>query len=95
MVVDIALFPIDTVKTRLQSERGFWRSGGFKGIYKGLAPAAAGSAPTAALFFCAYENFKNLFSNVAGCTKNSPYIHMISASSAEVVSRYPKYQQIY
>ncbi|XP_037822443.1 S-adenosylmethionine mitochondrial carrier protein homolog [Lucilia sericata] len=86
MVVDIALFPIDTVKTRLQSERGFWRSGGFKGVYKGLAPAAAGSAPTAALFFCAYENFKTLFSNVAGCTKNSPYIHMISASSAEVLA---------
>ena len=86
MVVDIALFPIDTMKTRLQSERGFWRSGGFKGIYKGLAPAAAGSAPTAALFFCAYENLKTLISNVTGCTKNSPYIHMVSASSAEVVS---------
>ncbi|XP_059219501.1 S-adenosylmethionine mitochondrial carrier protein homolog isoform X2 [Stomoxys calcitrans] len=86
MVVDIALFPIDTVKTRLQSERGFWRSGGFKGIYKGLAPAAAGSAPTAALFFCAYENFKRLFCNLSGCTKNSPFIHMASASSAEVLA---------
>jgi len=50
MVVDIALFPIDTVKTRLQSELGFWRAGGFRGIYKGLAPAAAGSAPTARRF---------------------------------------------
>ncbi|TMW48817.1 hypothetical protein DOY81_006107 [Sarcophaga bullata] len=86
MVVDIALFPIDTMKTRLQSERGFWRSGGFKGIYKGLAPAAAGSAPTAALFFCAYENLKTLISNVTECTKNSPYIHMVSASSAEVMA---------
>ncbi|XP_075146637.1 S-adenosylmethionine mitochondrial carrier protein homolog [Haematobia irritans] len=86
MVVDIALFPIDTVKTRLQSERGFWRSGGFKGVYKGLAPAAAGSAPTAALFFCAYENFKRLFCNLSGCTKNSPFVHMASASSAEVLA---------
>lgn len=84
-VVDIALFPIDTVKTRLQSELGFWRSGGFRGIYKGLAPAAAGSAPTAALFFCAYECGKQLLS-YASNTKDSPYVHMSAASSAEVVS---------
>ncbi|XP_055542848.1 S-adenosylmethionine mitochondrial carrier protein homolog isoform X2 [Wyeomyia smithii] len=31
LVVDIVLFPIDTIKTRLQSERGFVRSGGFQG----------------------------------------------------------------
>ena len=39
-LVDVCLFPIDTIKTRLQSERGFWKSGGFSKIYKGLAPAA-------------------------------------------------------
>lgn len=44
LVVDVALFPIDTVKTRLQSERGFWRSGGFRGIYKGLGAAATGTS---------------------------------------------------
>ena len=87
VVVDIALFPIDTVKTRLQSELGFWRAGGFRGIYKGLAPAAAGSAPTAALFFCTYEGFKRHLSELSG-TVNSPYVHMISASCAEVVSGY-------
>ncbi len=46
LVVDIVLFPIDTIKTRLQSEKGLWRSGGFRGIYNGIGPAAAGSAPT-------------------------------------------------
>lgn len=84
-VVDIALFPIDTVKTRLQSENGFWRSGGFRSIYKGIAPAAAGSAPTAALFFCTYEGLKHFLSSVTGET-NSPYIHMVSASFAEVAA---------
>ncbi|KAH8277377.1 hypothetical protein KR026_010004 [Drosophila bipectinata] len=85
VVVDIALFPIDTVKTRLQSELGFWRAGGFRGIYKGLAPAAAGSAPTAALFFCTYECGKQLLSSATN-TKDSPYVHMAAASTAEVLA---------
>lgn len=50
LVVDVVLFPIDTIKTRLQSEKGLWRSGGFRGIYNGLGPAAAGSAPTGKRF---------------------------------------------
>ena len=53
--VDVALFPIDTLKTRLQSPQGFLKAGGFRGIYNGLGAAAAGSAPGAALFFCTYE----------------------------------------
>lgn len=53
--VDTALFPIDTLKTRMQSPQGFIRAGGFRGIYNGLGAAAVGSAPGAALFFCSYE----------------------------------------
>lgn len=53
--VDVALFPIDTLKTRLQSPQGFLKAGGFRGIYNGLGAAAAGSAPGAALFFSTYE----------------------------------------
>jgi len=53
--VDVALFPIDTLKTRLQSPQGFIAAGGFKGIYNGLGAAAIGSAPGAALFFSTYE----------------------------------------
>ncbi len=43
--VDVALFPLDTIKTRLQSSQGFIKAGGFNGVYKGLSAAAAGSAP--------------------------------------------------
>ena len=53
--VDVALFPIDTLKTRLQSPQGFLQAGGFRGIYNGLGAAALGSAPGAALFFSTYE----------------------------------------
>jgi hypothetical protein len=43
--VDLLLFPIDTIKTRLQSSRGFVRAGLFKGIYKGVGSVLVGSAP--------------------------------------------------
>lgn len=46
LTVDISLFPLDTIKTRLQSQQGFLKAGGFKGIYKGLGPQAIGSVPT-------------------------------------------------
>ena len=49
--VDVTLYPLDTLKTRLQSPHGFWKSGGFKGIYRGVGAAFVGSAPGAALFF--------------------------------------------
>ena len=45
VTVDISLYPIDTLKTRLQSPVGFWKSGGFKGVYNGISAAASGSAP--------------------------------------------------
>ena len=43
--VDVTLFPLDTLKTRLQSAEGFKVSGGFKGIYNGIGPAVLASAP--------------------------------------------------
>ena len=56
--VDVALFPLDTIKTRLQSPQGFLKAGGFQGVYKGVTAAAGGSMPGAALFFCTYETTK-------------------------------------
>lgn len=54
LAVDTFLFPIDTCKTRLQSENGFWIAGGFRGIYNGILPVIAASVPIAATFFCVY-----------------------------------------
>lgn len=57
--VDLSLFPLDTLKTRLQSAAGFFPSGGFSGIYRGIGSAVVGSAPGAAFFFCTYEGVKS------------------------------------
>ena len=45
LAVDVSLFPIDTLKTRMQAPEGFFKAGGFRGIYNGLSAAAAGSMP--------------------------------------------------
>mmetsp|Transcript_7647 Transcript_7647/g.10895 ORF Transcript_7647/g.10895 Transcript_7647/m.10895 type:complete len:303 (+) Transcript_7647:75-983(+) len=86
--VDVALFPIDTIKTRLQSPQGFVAAGGFRGVYRGLGAAAAGSAPGAALFFSTYEALKP---KVLALQKeygndNASVSHMVSACMGEAAA---------
>lgn len=58
--VDISIFPIDTVKTRLQAKAGFIGSGGFHGLYRGLGIVSAGSIPGSAVFFSIYEGIRRI-----------------------------------
>ncbi|KEG08195.1 mitochondrial carrier protein [Trypanosoma grayi] len=55
LVVDLTLYPIDTIKTRLQSRDGLYRAGGFRGVYRGLSAVAVGSVPGGAAFFVGYD----------------------------------------
>ncbi|ROI84200.1 S-adenosylmethionine mitochondrial carrier protein [Anabarilius grahami] len=84
MCVDLTLFPLDTIKTRLQSQQGFYKTGGFRGIYAGVPSAAIGSFPNAAAFFVTYESTKSFF---AGYTASSlaPITHMLAASLGEII----------
>ncbi|KAI0884819.1 mitochondrial carrier [Annulohypoxylon maeteangense] len=100
--VDLSLFPLDTLKTRLQSHAGFFPSGGFRGIYRGVGSAVVGSAPGAAFFFCTYEGVKGALSArrlargeldpvhstgaEAGGTWEAPLEHMLAASLGEVAA---------
>ena len=88
--VDVALFPIDTIKTRLQSPQGFRQAGGFNGIYRGLGAAAIGSSPGAALFFTVYETLKPRAISVQkkyGLWPDNPAVsHMAAASAGETAA---------
>jgi len=64
--VDLSLYPLDTLKTRLQSSAGFFATGGFRGIYRGIGSVIVGSAPGAAFFFCTYETANAALARVAG-----------------------------
>jgi len=82
--VDVALYPLDTIKTRLQSAEGFLKSGGFRGVYKGLSAAAGGSAPGAALFFSTYDFMKHKISSTTHLPH--PIIQMTAASCGEAMA---------
>ncbi|XP_035008695.1 S-adenosylmethionine mitochondrial carrier protein isoform X2 [Hippoglossus stenolepis] len=88
MCVDLTLFPLDTIKTRLQSQQGFYKAGGFRGIYAGVPSAAVGSFPNAAAFFVTYEGTKSLLSagGALAAPHMAPVTHMLAASLGEVVA---------
>ncbi|GAN06388.1 S-adenosylmethionine mitochondrial carrier protein-like [Mucor ambiguus] len=83
-IVDSVLFPLDTIKTRLQAQAGFAVSGGFRGVYSGLLSAFVGSAPNAALFFVTYEAIKRLLGASADGSSQSPFIFMTAATCGEI-----------
>lgn len=96
--MDLSLYPLDTLKTRLQSATSFRAAGGFSGIYAGVGSAIVGSAPGAALFFVTYEQTKAFLSarrvvqeTLSGATPGEtdwtlPIEHMIAASLGEVAA---------
>mmetsp|Transcript_27620 Transcript_27620/g.50327 ORF Transcript_27620/g.50327 Transcript_27620/m.50327 type:complete len:294 (-) Transcript_27620:335-1216(-) len=92
--VDLTLFPIDTLKTRSQSPHGFLAAGGFRQVYRGVRAAAAGSAPSAALFFGTYETMKPVIAELRGAadddedsSSNNPALtHMTAASIGEAAA---------
>ncbi|CAI6241550.1 unnamed protein product [Periconia digitata] len=99
--VDLSLYPLDTLKTRLQSSAGFAASGGFTGIYRGVGSAVIGSAPGAALFFITYDSIKRhlaappttarnaegkLYTEHQSNTGREAGVHMLAASLGEVAA---------
>lgn len=65
MCVDLTLFPLDTIKTRLQSQQGFYKAGGFRGIYAGVPSAAVGSFPNGKMRNC--DNWMHVLIKVQCC----------------------------
>jgi solute carrier family 25 S-adenosylmethionine transporter 26 len=96
--VDLSLYPLDTLKTRLQSATSFRAVGGFSGIYAGVGSAIVGSAPGAALFFVTYEYTKTFLSTRRAAQRSFtgarpgeddwvlPFEHMLAASLGEVAA---------
>ncbi|GKC32319.1 S-adenosylmethionine carrier 1, chloroplastic/mitochondrial-like protein [Tanacetum coccineum] len=78
VVVEAALYPLDTIKTRLQAVRG----GGqivLKGLYSGLAGNLAGVLPASAIFIGVYEPTKQKL--LKSCPENFSALAHLTAGA--------------
>ncbi|PWN33236.1 mitochondrial carrier [Meira miltonrushii] len=77
-VVDCSIFPLDTVKSRIQAADFQTRYPGGRGLYKGLwqgfGPVVVATLPSAALFFTTYEHAKITFTS-----SDTPFIGQAKA----------------
>mmetsp|Transcript_5837 Transcript_5837/g.17472 ORF Transcript_5837/g.17472 Transcript_5837/m.17472 type:complete len:344 (+) Transcript_5837:141-1172(+) len=86
-VVDFVLFPLDTIKTRLQA--GTVAKKGMEimqGIYRGIVPAVLASAPSAAAFFGSYDFCKNFLRKFNDTEQFAPFTHMLGAAVGDTAS---------
>lgn len=97
MLTNIALHPLDTVKTLRQSNpstyRGVFpamthvvRTKGLLALYAGLIPAMVGSALSSALYFSTYEGVKRSMSNFFTASAARAPITALSAACGNIVS---------
>lgn len=83
---DVFFYPIDTIKTRLQSKEGFFKNGGYKNVYSGISACIIASAPSASLFFVTYDYFKHTLKLNHSTRLSDHQVHMLSASLGEITA---------
>lgn len=93
--MDFSLYPLDTVKTRLQSNLTSNHAsilprhtlqGTLRSMYAGLPSAMLGSMPSAALFFLVYDGVKRRLIRPDQASSTQAYAHMLASSSGEIAA---------
>lgn len=94
LTVDVSLYPLDTIKTRLQSNLSHnvsatarhTAAGTLRSIYAGLPSAIIGSMPSAASFFVVYDGVKRAMIRKEMSAATQSYIHMLASSLGEIAA---------
>jgi solute carrier family 25 S-adenosylmethionine transporter 26 len=99
--VDLLVYPLDTIKTRIQSpnyKKLYTTDSGqisrtlFRGLYQGIGSVVLATIPSSGAFFTTYEGTKALLHSLNPLLSNSspmipaPFIHAAASSTAELVS---------
>ncbi|KXT12485.1 hypothetical protein AC579_7365 [Pseudocercospora musae] len=99
--VDLIVYPLDTIKTRLQSPdyTKLYRNGTntafnpamFRGVYQGIGSVIIATLPSSGAFFTTYEGVKSVLTDANPVYNNKPFvptplIHAAASGTAELVS---------
>ncbi|CAM1503046.1 Fc.00g078220.m01.CDS01 [Cosmosporella sp. VM-42] len=89
--VDVMVYPLDTLKTRYQSQdysKSYASSSNqkalFRGLYQGIGSVVIATLPAAGLFFSTYESTKTLFGRTLPIPE--PLVHSSASAVAEMAS---------
>lgn len=84
LAVDLPLYPVDTLRTRLQAPNGLFANGGLRGIWNGYSTVVLMSMPASGAFFVAYDQTQLLLERRKPSL--SPFVRDAAAASlAEVL----------
>lgn len=81
LAVDLSLYPIDTIKTRLQGKQVLKSASLFSSLYSGVSSVLIGSGPSSALFFTTYCLIKEKWK-----FSSEWKTHLVAAASGEVTA---------
>ncbi|KAL7813956.1 mitochondrial carrier domain-containing protein [Trichoderma aethiopicum] len=88
--VDLLVYPLDTLKTRYQSQ-DFIKSPltkplALRGLYQGIGSVILATLPAAGVFFSTYETTKSLYTRHLPVSLPTPIIHSLASATAEMAS---------
>ncbi|GAB7366063.1 hypothetical protein MBLNU230_g7630t1 [Neophaeotheca triangularis] len=99
--VDLLVYPLDTIKTRMQSpdykkvygngQNGAVNRAMFRGVYQGVGSVIVATLPSSGAFFTTYEGVKSALSHHTPTVGDTPLlpqpvIHSVASATAEMVS---------
>ncbi|PTB62547.1 mitochondrial carrier, partial [Trichoderma citrinoviride] len=88
--VDVLVYPLDTLKTRYQSQ-DFIKSPltkplALRGLYQGIGSVILATLPAAGVFFSTYETTKSIYTSHLPLSLPTPVIHSLASATAEMAS---------
>ncbi|KAL7818565.1 mitochondrial carrier [Trichoderma gracile] len=88
--VDLLVYPLDTLKTRYQSQ-DFIKSPltnplALRGLYQGIGSVILATLPAAGVFFSTYETTKSLYAKHLPVSLPTAVIHSLASATAEMAS---------